>query len=283
MPTDLRKTSLGLIAAVALAAGLGSCGGGGKRTTATTPKLFATSEIRLPGGAKGVWGPPSNGGAPKGLLLLIHGGGWGGISQPGFQSMLALAPHYQRLGFETLTVDYRRGSPGIADVEQLYSIARRRVGPRFPICAAGPSAGGHIALVLAMRYPDLACVLDFAGPTDLAALKTEPNGAVAYELAVQAFGTGGLAAFSPALHAGSIKAKLLLIYAQNDPVVPVAQGYEMARADPRAKLIVLPPGTRGFVHTGVGVPPQDSGVSASANARATREEDSFLVAAATRR
>ena len=49
---------------------------------------------------------------------------------------------------------------------------------------AGVSAGGHIALMLAVRNPDVACVMSLAGPTDLPALRTESNGLAAYQLAV---------------------------------------------------------------------------------------------------
>ena len=50
----------------------------------------------------------------------------------------------------------------------------------------------------------------------------------------------------------------------------------MARADPRATLIVLPPGHAPFVHTGVGAPVGQTGVDARANTRAQADEVSFL-------
>lgn len=240
--------------------------------------------ITTPGGGgkpKAVWGAPANGQKPRALLMLIHGGGWTGINPAAFQSELEQAPLYQRFGFETVTVEYRRGYQGIKDVERFYRQARKRVGPRLPICAVGPSAGGHIALMLAVMNPDLACVISEAGPTDLPALATESGGSGAYGLATAAFGTGPLLAqLSPALHVSAIKAKLMLVYAQNDPVVPVAQGEEMKRVDPAATLIVLPPGSANFVHTGVGKPVSESGVSAADKQIASRAEATFLFAAA---
>ncbi len=207
---------------------------------------------------------------------MIHGGSWAGLSQPEFRNMRATATVFQNLGLETLTVDYRRGAQGVNDVDNLYLAARRQVGSSVPICAAGVSAGAHIALMLAVRNPDLACVLDLAGPTDLSAFKTEPGGAALYKVIEATFGTAPLTQLSPALHGASIKARLLLVYAQNDPLVPVAQGEEMERADPAARLIVLPPGSASFVHTGVGAPAADSGVSQSAYAKAQGEEVSLL-------
>jgi dienelactone hydrolase len=215
--------------------------------------------------------------------MLIHGGSWKGIDPVAFRATIAIAGIFQNLGFETVTVEYRRGAQGIADVQELYRYVRRRAGAHTPICAVGTSAGGHLALMLAVRDPDLACVIDLAGPTDLPGLRANPGGTTAYQIAVHAFGSGSLVKFSPALHAGSIKAKLMLIYAQNDPLVPVAQGHAMARADPRAKLIVLPPGTVPFVHTGVGAPVQATGVDAGANQRAQADEVRFLNAASAGR
>lgn len=218
-------------------------------------------------GLRAVWGSPSGGARPRALLLMIHGGGWAGRSAAGVQSEADIAEIFQGLGYETLAFDYRRGAQGIQDAEAFYRLARKRVGRKLPICALGPSAGGHISLMLAVKNPDLACVISYAGPTDLVSLAKQPGGTVAYQLAVRAFGKADLAAYSPALHARSIHAKVMLVYAQTDPIVPVAQGEEMARALPGSQLIVLPPGPVGFVHSTVAAGPYDSSLVA---------EESFL-------
>jgi acetyl esterase/lipase len=259
------------VALAALAVLLAGCGGS-SITIRTTPSHGG-------GGPRAIWGAPLDHRPPRALVFLIHGGGWTGINAPALQSEVELAQLFRRLGFETVAVEYRRGAPGIDDVERFYLQARKRVGPKLPICAVGPSAGGHIALMLAVLNPDLKCVISQAGPTDLPALETNKGGANAYKLATQAFGTGSLLAKeSPALHASSIKARLMLVYAQNDPVVPAAQGYEMKRADPAAKLIVLPPGPAPFVHTGVGAPPSQTGVAVAAKQAASQAEVKFLYA-----
>ncbi len=232
-----------------------------------------------PGLPKGVWGGP-RGRVPHAVLMLIHGGSWTGISPASFNATLGTAAVLQTLGYETFTVDYRRGAQGVTDLDNLYVAARQQVGPSVPICAIGVSAGGHLALVLAEHHPDLACVIDFAGPTDLPALRTEPHGQLsAYTIALTAFGAAPLAELSPALHPGTIKAKLMLLYAQTDPLVPVEQGRIMARAYPSAQLIVLPPGSAPFVHTGVGAPAQTTGVDPTARLRADQQEQAFLRAA----
>jgi acetyl esterase/lipase len=264
-------------AALVLAGCGGSSGGSASSTTSTaglTPAPSGTTD--LGNGVKAVWGQPANDQPPKAIVMLIHGGSWKGIDPAAFNATLAIATIFQNLGFETATVEYRQGAQGVSDVQRLYRHVRQRVGAHTPVCAVGTSAGGHLALMLAVRDPDLACVIDLAGPTNLPALRTDPGGATGYQIALGAFGSGPLTELSPALHARSIKAKLMLVYAANDPLVPVAQGHEMARADPRAKLIVLPPGNAPFVHTGVGAPVQKTGVDAGANSRAQADEVSFL-------
>jgi acetyl esterase/lipase len=226
-----------------------------------------------------VWGEPLNGQPARAVVMLIHGGGWSGLSPAGLRLEVGISPIFRKLGYATFSVDYRRGAQGLADLESFYEQARRRVGPRVPICAYGVSAGGHLALMLAVNHPDLACVIDLAGPTDLAALRTERGGGRAYQIARAVFGPKLLNAMSPALHASSIRSKLLLVYADNDPLVPAAQGLQMARAAPASRLILLPPGTASFVHTGVYAPVATTGVSVRAKAAAAETEVQFLAGA----
>jgi dipeptidyl aminopeptidase/acylaminoacyl peptidase len=183
--------------------------------------------------------------------MLIHGGGWTGVNPAAFKSELATAPIFQRLGYLTVTVDYRAGGAGLADLEHYYDVIRRRYGTELPVCAIGVSAGGNLALLLAAHRPRMACVISLAGPTDLVALRIEPGGERAYQLALHAFGENNLPRYSPVRYAQSIRARVMLLYASNDPIVPVRQGMLMARADRHSSLIVLPPGGTPFVHSRV--------------------------------
>jgi acetyl esterase/lipase len=265
-PRRRRRASGALIAAACLLAVAG-CGGKGRghRPVETTP-LGA----QLPKGVKAALGMPSGkfaGQPPKAVLLIIHGGGWLGNNPAQFTVSLTVAKGYQNLGYETVAVEYRAGAQGIEDVDGIYRRVRRMVGPRMPICATGGSAGAHIALMLAVRHPDLDCVIALGGPTDLPALAKEASGKTGNELATSAFGSGDLAKYSPALHGGQIKAKVLLAYAANDPIVPVQQGYLMKKADPDATLTVLPAGPIPFVH---------SGISVAAKQQVTQQQLDFL-------
>ena len=164
----------------------------------------------------------------------------------------------RKLGFDTLVVDYRAGAQGLTDVQAFYRRARERTRGRLDVCAVGTSAGGNLALLLAEREPQLRCVIDIAGPTDLPALRALP---ASYKLAVQAFGQDRLEDFSPVSHASTLRARSLLVYADRDPIVPVAQGREMARADPSARLITLAPGGATFVHNSVSDAARGDGVT----------------------
>lgn len=264
-----RGRSVALAAAILACAGVISACGSTSHDTSTgeaqnpRPQLYST------------WGQPTGGQRPRALLLMIHGGGWQGESSAAVKAQAAIAVAYQRLGYETLTFDYRAGRQSIRDADAFYRYARQRVGPNMPICALGPSAGGHISLMLAVHNPDLACVIDFAGPTNLVSLAHQRGGGVAYRLAVQAFGASHLPSYSPALQAKSIRAKVMLVFARTDPIVPAAQGGDMVSALTSARLIVLPPGPVGFVHT-AGGPGTTNGVATAAYNRSLAAETAFL-------
>src|SRR4051812_44068425 len=84
---------------------------------------------------------------------------------------------------------------------------RGGVGKRTPICILGASAGGQMALMVALQRPDVACVIAHAPPTVLESL---PPGLV--QRARSAFDwLGGLDVFSPARYA--LETPLLLVQA----------------------------------------------------------------------
>jgi acetyl esterase/lipase len=199
-------------------------------------------ELRDPnvGGARLSWGEPP-GGDPIGVVMLIHGGGWE-RSYSGYEEQRENAVNFEDKGYATVAIGYDKGAKGLRQVVATYEEARKRY-PELPICASGLSAGGHLALMLAAREPDLDCVVALAAPTDLTALAAQdPEGDEAYEAAVRAFGERRLAKYSPIRYADRIKAKVLLMVAAADPVAPAAQVRELAQVLPGSELLVLPPG-----------------------------------------
>jgi dipeptidyl aminopeptidase/acylaminoacyl peptidase len=219
------------VVAVVIVSLLAGCGDKGPQTVKRPNQVD---------GAKVSWGGPA-GVNPTGVMLLIHGGGWQ-PSPSGYEEQKGSAPTLWAQGYATVAVAYDAGAKGFKQIVAVYKEARRQF-PGLPICASGISAGGNFALMLAAREPDLDCVLASAAPTDLAQLAAQdPEADESYQAAIDAFGSDGLAKFSPLRFASKIKAKTMLVFSATDPVVPVEQGREMARALPEAKLIVVPPG-----------------------------------------
>jgi pimeloyl-ACP methyl ester carboxylesterase len=184
------------------------------------------------------WGKPSDG-KPQGVVILLHGGGF----QPNrfaYEAEMPLAAAIQDRGFATVVIGYDAGETGYEEIEGIYEKARKRY-KGLPVCVHGISAGGTLGLILAANEPDLSCMVGLVTPTDLTTLQQQGADQV-YDLAVAAFGEDELAKWSPVRYADQIKAKVLLIPAQTDPVVPIAQAREFVRARPATELSVIPPG-----------------------------------------
>ncbi len=201
-------------------------------------------DVTLDGGeaerARVAWGEPEEG-APAGVVILLHGGGWH-PNPAGFEQQKQAAEILNDQGYATANVGYGEGRTGVRQVYDVYEQVRKRY-PELPICASGISAGGHLAMMLATRERDLACVVNFVGPFDLTTVKDQDEeGDEGYKEAVAAFGKDGLAKFSPSTYADRIKAKILMVLAETDPVTPVEQGAQLERAIPDAELLVLPDG-----------------------------------------
>lgn len=194
------------------------------------------------------WGNPPEGQDPKAVVILLHAGGWQ-PSLEGYREQVQFGEQLQTGGYATVAIGYSAGAEGFREVEHIYQEARHRY-PGVPICAMGASAGGNLSLMLATREPDLACVISVAGPTDLTTL-AEQGSKQGEEYAVTAFGRDHLAEFSPVRFADEIHAKVLMVMARNDPLVPFQQALELKQALPSAELNVLPPGDVGFVHSSV--------------------------------
>jgi dipeptidyl aminopeptidase/acylaminoacyl peptidase len=190
------------------------------------------------GAARVTWDAPPD---PKGVVMLIHGGGWQ-RSDAGYEDQIENAKNFRDQGYATVAIGYDEGATGFRQVVDVYTEARGRY-PNLPICASGISAGGNLALMLAVREPELDCVVTLAAPTDLTTLaKQDAEGDEASQAAIDAFGRDQLAKFSPARYADRISAKVLMIEAESDPINPPDQGRELERALPGAELLVLPPG-----------------------------------------
>jgi dienelactone hydrolase len=192
--------------------------------------------------------PPSTAGRPVGdgspaHVLTIHGGSWHRV---GPRAVARMAPDAARLsswGYVAHNIDYRPARRAFADVLAAYDALRARVGSDTPICAYGASAGAHMALMLAVRRPQLACVVSHAAPTDLTSLRPSLR-----RRARAAFG-GALRAWSPARY--RLQTPVLLEQAVRDRTVPFSQARRMDAAAVHARVVALDPGPARWVHASV--------------------------------
>lgn len=182
-------------------------------------------------------------GPPKRVMMFIHGGAWFVVGREALEVERSLAGDWRKAGWQTISVTYRGCKKSVGDVSKFYDLVRERVGPNVPICLFGQSAGGHLALMVAARRPDVACVVSLAGPSDLRAAakqgraeaasgagpaKLAEGSAVGTGFAKAAFGKRNLRKASPITRARWIFARLLLATAKNDVLVPGGQDYNLA-------------------------------------------------------
>lgn len=228
-------------------------------TTALGPRAPAPYELGL---------PPS--GRTARVMVLLHGGGWYGVGRGMLDDERRAAADWRAAGWTTLNADYRACGAAVDSVVATYDLLRAHVGARVPVCVQGESAGGHLALLLAARRPDVACVLAYGAPADLVDVAAQgmaaafggtgvpelaAGGAYVRGLAEAAFGSRALTTADPVRVAGDVRARVLLATAQDDPLVPLAQARSFAAAAPTAAggaaavdVLALAPGVERFVH-----------------------------------
>jgi acetyl esterase/lipase len=195
-------------------------------------------EVGLPTGAHA-------GEAPRGVMLVVHGGAWMKTAIGAVQAMRPDADRWRARGWETVNLTYRACGDSLADVLWFYDQARTWFGPSAKICAHGYSAGAHLSLLVGAVRPDLYCVVSQAGPTDLTTIQGELaydaatgtqsqtlGGRYVHNLGAAAFGEENLPTYSPAAQAAaSLKdTRVLQGFSADDPLVPYQQAADLAGA-----------------------------------------------------
>jgi acetyl esterase/lipase len=217
-------------------------------------------------------GPPTGdeaGRAPRGVMLVIHGGGWWITGVGAVQSMRPDAERWRARGWETVNLTYRACGESLADVQWFYDRARTWFGAGTKICALGTSAGGHLSLLIGATRPGLYCAVSIAGPTDLSRIQDEPvydpatgrydstNGSrLVHNIGAASFGEESLATYSPAAQAAAMlkDTRVLQAFSADDTLVPFQQaadlGEAISAANPSAYVddVQLAIGTIPFGH-----------------------------------
>ena len=251
MPRAIDIAACTLVVAVLVA-----CGGdsrantteGGASAGATAPADARAAAAR----ASGILGAPTGtapANRPRGVVLILHGGGWAASTDATLRAANQGTEGYRSGGFATYTVRMRAGRGAIESATAAYDAMRRRYGARTPICAIGASTGGHVGLMLAIARPALACVVANAAPTDLPRWAREVPAAKGQ---IDRYFGREQRRYSPALRPRDVRARVLLQYATNDRDVPIAEGRAFRDARPRGtQFVALRPGGEYFAHSDV--------------------------------
>lgn len=200
----------------------------------------------------------SAGRPPKGITIVVHGGGWNEVGPGAVTAERPVADGWRNMGWSSINVTYPacNGLGELSTLEWFYDEAAR-TGHGLPVGAEGDSAGGQLVLLLAEHRP-LSFAVSRGGPTDLTSIGRQPawdpaHGAYTqtggpekvYNFAVAAFGKSGLAAMSPALSPNRPAGRVLQAPASTDILVPPAQLHELGVG---AIYVVPGPGIVTWVH-----------------------------------
>src|SRR3954452_7737199 len=115
--------------------------------TATVASAVLAVSLPARGRTLVTWTAPH--GRPAGIVLVIHGGAWRAAGPRTVALMDARARSFAGWGWAGAAGDYRPFADSPGDVVRAYDAVRGRY-PNLPICAYGESAGGHLALMLAV-------------------------------------------------------------------------------------------------------------------------------------
>jgi acetyl esterase/lipase len=226
------------------------------------PRAPAYSEVGLPTGSHA-------GKAPRGVMLIIHGGSWSATGAGAVQTMRPEADRWRTRGWETVNLTYRPCGRSLGDVLWFYDRARTWFGPNAAIAALGISAGANLALLVVAGRAGVYGVISQAGPTDLTTIQGEPaynpatglhdstlGGRLVHNLGAAAFGEENLTSYSPAPQAAATlkSTRVLQAFSADDAFVPFQQaanlGEAMSAANPAAYVdnVQLAKGTIPFAH-----------------------------------
>jgi acetyl esterase/lipase len=208
-------------------------------------------------------------GPPRGVVILLHGGGWTDVGPGQVQAMRPEANRWLDRGWATIVVDYAACGQSLQDVIAAHDAVRNAIGPRAPIVLDGDSAGAQLALVLAARRPkSIAAVIAKSPPSDPTTIlrqaptdhqTRQPKSPVPAVLAstwYSAFGSQWKTTV-PTRVAPRITARILLARSQADPIIGPGQLAELSRAladrpgHTWLRTLDLPAGEVPFVHASI--------------------------------
>ncbi|MBI5103553.1 MAG: hypothetical protein HZB46_00935 [Solirubrobacterales bacterium] len=232
------------------------CGQNLRGTTMTRPAGLDTKALGAAAYPYEV-GEPTTGAAPRGVALVLHGGGWATNGIGALETERPTADAWRARGFRTVNATYRACAGSLIDALDAFDRIHR-AWPDLAVCVDGASAGGHLALSVAANRP-VACAVSRGGPADAEALAGQdaapgPGGSKTdgprslQNFMAAAFGNENLDLASPVR--GTTGARVLMGVAESDWLVPWAQAEELRDAW-GAEVVRLAAGDRPWVHGNV--------------------------------
>lgn len=182
-------------------------------------------------------------------VLLIHGGGWVEGDLSDFES---LAPHFARRGIVAGAMNYRLGPEHRwpAQLQDAHAALDRLLDTQVDperIAVWGHSAGGHLALMLALQRPELRCCVAMGAPSDLALLARHRPPSAQDDTLELVFDPDQLGPASPLAQCPERVPPLLLVHGTADHIVPVGHARALAAQWPQhTELLELPDGDHGI-------------------------------------
>ena len=172
-------------------------------------------------------------------VLLIHGGGWAEGDRSHFN---AIAPLFARRGIQAVSMNYRlspenRWPAQVDDVVLALEFLREQQIDRNRIALWGHSAGGHMALMAAIRKPDwIKCVVTVGAPTalDRCVVDTIPS----------TFAESDLHNASPAYRTEPLP-PVLCVHGKLDRVVGIHHADRLAKQHPNVETLLVENGDHG--------------------------------------
>lgn len=192
-------------------------------------------------------------GPPVGTIMLIHGGGWRASDAHLLHGQNAQRSYFANVfGWEQDAVGFRAGEPGIRDLAHWVDTLMA-ADPERPFCVFGRSSGGHMALMVARRRPEIDCVI-VEGPSLYISDIPKPWPLLSSTHPMDVFGDDAYR-LSPLVHARDYTQPVLIGHYDGDQNVPIGQSEWFVRRDPTAALqVVTGPGPHaGFTHAADGI------------------------------
>ena len=189
--------------------------------------------------------------SPKGTVLIVHGGGWKQTSDAEISLMRPIAKAFNDAGWSTRIQAQHGGLRSYADVINGVASLKKSIGSG-PLCLYGESSGGHLALLTAAAMGDrVRCVIAAAAPTWLDIPGDTGDHQYVRGLAISAFTERALGVFSPLAYAAQTRAQILMVHAENDPLIAPWQAQMYAALKPGTRTVLLPPGDVRWIHSDV--------------------------------